>query len=193
MDAAASWVRAEIRLALGDEAGALADSELTLDFARDAQDPQVLFPSLALHARILLAAGRRSEAVRFVDELLELVESSRSGFISYWAMPLAFVLTDLGRNGDLERVIRHARLRTGWGEAADAYGKGALVESADVLAEMGAVSVEAFVRLRAADAFVQAGRRAEADAQLQQALAFYRSVGATAYIQEAEGLFAASA
>jgi class 3 adenylate cyclase/tetratricopeptide (TPR) repeat protein len=193
MDAAASWVRAEIRLAGGDQAGALADSERTLSFARDAHDPQVLFPSLALHARVLEAAGRRPEAVRFVDELLELVESSRSGFISYWAMPLAFVLADLGRSGDLERVVRHARVRTRWVEAADAYGKGALVESADLLAEMGAASVEAFVRLRAADALVQAGRRTEADAQLQQALSFYRSVGATAYIREAEGLFAASA
>jgi hypothetical protein len=49
------------------------------------------------------------------------------------------------------------------------------------------------VRLRGAEALVQAGRRAEADAMLQQALAFYRSVGATRYLREAEALFAASA
>jgi hypothetical protein len=40
---------------------------------------------------------------------------------------------------------------------------------------------------------VAAGRRAEADTQLQQALGFYSSVGATRYIREAEALFAASA
>jgi hypothetical protein len=55
------------------------------------------------------------------------------------------------------------------------------------------VADEAFLRLRAAEALVEAGRRAEADAQLQRALAFYRSVGATAYIRAAEGMFAASA
>jgi hypothetical protein len=70
---------------------------------------------------------------------------------------------------------------------------GAFEEAAEIFGAMGAVPEEAFARLRAAEALVQAGRRAEADAQLQQALAFYRSVGATAYIREAEGLFAASA
>jgi tetratricopeptide (TPR) repeat protein len=93
MDAAASWVRAEIRLARGDEAGALEDSDRTLLFARDAQDPQVLFPSLALQAHVLLAVDRRKEAVPLVEELLELIQANRSGFMSYWAMPLAVTLT----------------------------------------------------------------------------------------------------
>src|SRR5436190_6986318 len=35
----------------------------------------------------------------------------------------------------------------------------------------------------------ESGRRPEADAQLQPALALYRSVGATAHIREAESLF----
>ena len=193
MDAAASWVRAEIRLAYGDQAGALADSERTMLFARDAHDPQVLFPSLALHAHILEAAGRRPEAARFVDELLDLLRSSRSGFVSYWGMLLAFVLVDLERSSDLDPVIENARVGTRWLEAAHAYTTGGLVESADLLEEMGATSVEAYVRLRAAEAFVRAGRRGDADVQLQRALAFYRSVGATAYIREAESLLAASA
>jgi class 3 adenylate cyclase/tetratricopeptide (TPR) repeat protein len=193
MDPAALWIRAEMRLATGDDAGALADSELTLSFGRDAQDPQVLFPALALHAHVLLATGRREEAARFIDELLGLMESRRTGFISYWAMPLAFVLTELGRTSDLKTLFGGARVRTRWVDAAEAYGRGALVESADLLAAMGAVAVEAFVRLRAAESLVEAARRAEADAQLQQALAFFRSVGATAYIREAESLFAASA
>ena len=58
---------------------------------------------------------------------------------------------------------------------------------------MGAVPEEAFARLRRAEALVRAGRRAEADAQRERALAFYRSVRATAYIRQAESLFAASA
>ena len=70
---------------------------------------------------------------------------------------------------------------------------GDLVGAADVLGEIGARPEEAFTRLRAAEALDEAGKRAEADAQMQNALAFYRSVDATAYIEEAEQLFAASA
>ena len=40
---------------------------------------------------------------------------------------------------------------------------------------------------------VAEGRRAEADIQLQKALASYRSVGATRYIREGEALLAATA
>ena len=49
------------------------------------------------------------------------------------------------------------------------------------------------MRLRAAELLVADGRRAEADVQLQKALAFYRSVGATRYIREGEALLAATA
>ncbi len=41
--------------------------------------------------------------------------------------------------------------------------------------------------------FCPLGRRAEADEQLQQALDFYRSVGATQYVRECEALLAVSA
>jgi hypothetical protein len=86
-----------------------------------------------------------------------------------------------------------ATVSTRWLDAAGTYASGAFEEAADVYAEIGSVPDEAFARLRAAEALVAAGRRPEADAQLQQALAFYRSVGATVYIREAESLFAVSA
>jgi len=52
---------------------------------------------------------------------------------------------------------------------------------------------EAYARLRAAEQLVAEGRQAEADAQLEKALAFFRSVGATRYIREAEALLAPAA
>jgi hypothetical protein len=58
---------------------------------------------------------------------------------------------------------------------------------------MGAVTEEARDRLWLAEALIDQNRRAEADVELQRALVFYRSVGATRYIREAEGLLAASA
>ena len=55
------WPRAaQIRLARGDYDGALEDSERVLALTGVAKDPQVLYPSLALHSRILLEAGRPS-------------------------------------------------------------------------------------------------------------------------------------
>ena len=45
----------------------------------------------------------------------------------------------------------------------------------------------------AAERFVADGRRADADLQLQKALAFYRVVRATRHVRQAETLLAASA
>jgi hypothetical protein len=50
-----------------------------------------------------------------------------------------------------------------------------------------------WVRIRAAEQLLAGGRRAEADVQLRKALAFWRSVGGTRYIREAESLLPASA
>jgi anti-sigma-K factor RskA len=77
--------------------------------------------------------------------------------------------------------------------AARAIIDGRLVEAADVLMEMGRFAAAARVRLRAAETFAAQGRRTEANEQLDNALAFYRSVGATRYIRQAEALVAAIA
>jgi len=66
-------------------------------------------------------------------------------------------------------------------------------ESADLLDDIGSVADAAYARMRAAEVLAAEGRRAEADAQVQQALVVFRSVGATAWANEAETLFAASA
>jgi tetratricopeptide (TPR) repeat protein len=55
-------LRASIRLARGDRAGASADSALAIQLARRTKDPQSLAPSLAMRARILVA--RRAEMTR---------------------------------------------------------------------------------------------------------------------------------
>ncbi len=86
-----------------------------------------------------------------------------------------------------------ASLATPWVDAASAICSGELRRAADVLEETGYPTGEAYARLRAAKQFVEEGRRAEADAELNRALAFYREVGATAYVREGEALLAESA
>jgi hypothetical protein len=58
---------------------------------------------------------------------------------------------------------------------------------------MGRFAAAARVRLRAAETLAARGHRTEASEQLDKALAFYRSVGATRYIREAESLLAITA
>ena len=135
----------------------------------------------------------RADAGGLLDELIERRQAFPSGLVSHWVIPFVVVLKALGRAQQLEEIARNATISTRWLEAGLAYASDAFSEAADTLGEMGSRPDEAFVRLRAAEALVEAGRRAEANVQLERALAFYRSVGATAYVREAEALFAASA
>ena len=63
----------------------------------------------------------------------------------------------------------------------------------DTFSTIGSKPYEALARLEAARQLVAEGRRAEADVQLEQALGFWRSVGASRYVREGEALRAASA
>jgi hypothetical protein len=60
-------------------------------------------------------------------------------------------------------------------------------------AKAGSPTWEAHLRLRAAEDLFEVGRETDGGAELEQALAFYRSVGATFYVQRGEKLLAASA
>jgi hypothetical protein len=65
---------------------------------------------------------------------------------------------------------------------------GRLEEAADALDEIGDLPDEAEVRGMAAERMRAEGRTASADDQLERALAFWRSVGATRYLATPEGL-----
>ena len=53
---------------------------------------------------------------------------------------------------------------------------------------MGAATMEARHRLSAAEELIEAGRRTEGEAELERALAFCRSVGASFWIERGEQL-----
>ena len=57
---------------------------------------------------------------------------------------------------------------------------------------MGTPALEAMHRLAAAESSLAAGRREEGEAELERALDFYRSVDATAYLEQGEALLAAT-
>jgi class 3 adenylate cyclase len=174
-------VRAWIRLARGDLAGALEDSGAGLQFARRARDPSALCHSLAVHARALAEAERLDEASAVVDEALALA-AGPGVLASFWTADLADALHALGRTDGL--TAADARPPTRWLAAARCVVAGAFAEAAERYAAMGARPEEAKARLRASATLAGAERRPE----LERALAFYREVEAAAYVRAAESL-----
>ena len=187
-------VRGWIRLARGDLGGALQDADAGLQHARMAKEPQVLYPMLAFRARALLGAGREHEAGADASELLRILAQRGIPVVaSYWSGDLAVTLQALGRGAELLELLTHAKTPTRWFEAAAAVAAGEFQRAADLYDDIEALPEGAFARLQAAKRLVAAGRRAEANAQLSRALAFYRQVGATGYLRESEALLAATA
>jgi len=176
-------LRACILLARDDVEGALAAAARAVELAREAKDPQALRPALGGQLRVAADLGRTAEARLVAQELLSLDGG---------AVVLALVADDLELHDEVAALIAN-KPETPWTLAAAAILAGALEQAAEILEEIGDRPDEAEVRLRAAAALVAAGRRAEADAQLAKALAFYRSVGATRFIREGEALLAATA
>jgi len=185
----ACLVRAWIALARGDVALASTDADRALEFSRGAGDPQNLYPALALRARSLAAAGRRTDAAADADELLQLMREQPS-LPSFWVMDLAIVLSELGRGGELAEAAA-AGPSTRWLEAATAYVAGDPGQAADLCAEIGALPEEAYARLETAVVALAAGRRSEAEDQVAGALEFYRRVAASSYRRHAEMLLPA--
>ena len=111
---------------------------------------------------------------------------------SEWTPDAAIVLPLVGREGQYLEGAKQTGEPSPWRRAAVAYVSGDPLAAAEIYGEMGARPNEAYARLRAAENLVREGRRAEADAELERALAFWRTAGATAYIGEGEALMAAA-
>jgi class 3 adenylate cyclase/tetratricopeptide (TPR) repeat protein len=194
MERACRQVRGLIRLARGDLPGALADASTAVGLATQLRDNEALLPALAFSAHALLANGHIEQAsARASDLLVEIRDHGVMPTNPDWSGQLAIVLHALGRGGELLELAADASIPTPWLEAAAAIAAGDYQQAAATNAEIGSLPDEAFARLRAAEQHLAAGRRAEANAQLQQALAFYRQVAASGYLRESDALVAASA
>jgi class 3 adenylate cyclase/tetratricopeptide (TPR) repeat protein len=196
MEPPCRWLRGRIRLAQGDVAGAQEDAARAIELARLAKDPQVLWPALSFGARALSATDvdRGDELAGEVLAEWRATGFAISGSDSEWLSDLVVALPFLDRQSEfLEATSRAPKIPNPWREAAAAYASGDFRRAAEVYEGIGARPEEAYARLRAAESFVREDRRTEADAELQRALSFWRSVGATAYVREGEALLAESA
>ncbi|HKF00588.1 MAG TPA: hypothetical protein VKG45_16855, partial [Actinomycetes bacterium] len=141
-----------------------------------------LEPALAFAGRALVSAGRVQEATELVDEL---VHGFGHGLITpVLGVDLPSILVAL----DYPATVLAGSTPSLWLEAARTFVAGDPGLAARIYAEIGSKPDEAYARL-------EAGRRQGegGQADLEAALAFYREVGASAYVQEAESLCLASA
>jgi class 3 adenylate cyclase/tetratricopeptide (TPR) repeat protein len=183
-------VRAWIRLARGDHAGALEDSVWALDFARRAEDVPALCQGLALRARVLAEAGNMDEAAAIADDAISAAGAPDT-LTSFWVADLAEALRELGRAEELVRPAPGSRTPTRWLVAARHVVAGEYLQAAEEYAVIGARPEEARARLRASTALASAGDRSAAEAELERARSFYADVEAGAYVRAAESLVAA--
>jgi tetratricopeptide (TPR) repeat protein len=183
-DPAMIALRAWVRLARGDAAGADADSAEAAAQARGS-DAQARAQAMSVRAAIALAVGRPAEAAEPADALVALgpvlLPALNEAFPTF-AMP-AWALRDLGRADDLATLLRATPIESPWMDAAWAIARDDFVRAADILAAMGHGASAAYARLRAGIALTADGRAVEAQAQLAQATAFHRRAGATAFLE----------
>jgi class 3 adenylate cyclase len=177
--------RSLIRLGRADDEGAVYDSEQALAVTERAKDPQARFPATAAAAHVYMELGDPTRARPPAEEFLDAVVAGAGlGFATSALHILSWTMAAVGRGPELIEATKRFGDNP-WARAAATYALGDPVGAAEILGGIGAVNSEAFCRLAAA--------RAGDLAQLEAALAFYRSVGATRYIREGEALLASTA
>ena len=186
-------VRAMVLLARGSADDALADARRATTISRPTRDPQTLNPALAHEARVLVATGDGEAAGAIADELVEAWAATGIRQPHELAV-VPWVFRELGRASELLRALaQDERGVTPWHEAARQIASEELAAAAETFAEIGSLPDEVYARLRAAEAFVASGDRAEADRQLGLLLPVLARLGASAWTAEAESLLAESA
>ena len=170
-----------------DAEGAIDDIERSVAVARAAKDPQVLFETLGDAAFMYAEIDRLEEARTLAEEMVAANPQA-----PLWATTFILVAERLGMANAIRVAFARDRERRGpRGEALTlAVAERRFVDAAEIAARQGSVDMAAVLRGAAAEAFFEEGRPAEAGAQLEQALAFYRSVGGTRFIREIEAQLA---
>jgi class 3 adenylate cyclase len=182
-------VRGYIELARGRRDEGFDDVACALDLARRfADDPDHLAPALVRHAWAELRAGRVAEAREAFAEAVAFF--GRQTFARPWmAAEVAF---ELGETSELREIVGRLPSAPGY-DAMIAVLDGDFERASEQYAAAGIRLFEAEARLRLAEQLLSRGRSGEGELELEKALSFYRSIGATLFVQQGEALLARSA
>jgi class 3 adenylate cyclase/tetratricopeptide (TPR) repeat protein len=179
--------RGYMTLARGRTESALPDFRRALEMAREGSsgDPDVLVPALVRNAWADLRIGREDEARDAFAEALPLL--MEYPYTRPWMVAeVAFELGDTS-------VVRDALLQLP--PAAGRHGMLAVLDgdfaaAADLYAAANLLLFEAEARLRWSEQLFSEGNRAAAEAEVEKALAFYRPIGASLFVERGERLLA---
>jgi tetratricopeptide (TPR) repeat protein len=178
-------VRAWMRHGRGDVIGASEDAERALELGRRAGDPQALLPSLVQCSYFEAMSSRLERARSLAREAIDFIRAHPdNGMILEVLTP---VVGRLGLRDEVAELLARAP-DSMFEDAGSAAVAGDHARAAEIFAAAGAPTHEAFQRLAAAESLINAGRLEEGEVELERALAFYRSVGATAYIDRGTAL-----
>jgi tetratricopeptide (TPR) repeat protein len=191
MDPTILLCRAYIFAARGEDAAAEADLELALAAIDPSGGVQAIAPNLNAAAQVNQLLGRHDRALELVDRLLDVLQSLSARAPGMRADNAA-VFYRAGRANQWLEVITRICAETGRVWAATLVCSGRAADAAEIYAHGGQANEEAVARLLGAEQLIASGRRAEADVQLQKALAFYSRAGASRIVAQAEALLAAA-
>jgi hypothetical protein len=190
MDASGFATRARMRTARGDAELAMADVSACVASGRRVSGGQSFCFAVSFGARFS-AESDPAAAAEMLDEVLSSIEGEPWIWGPACLVDLAYALRALHREHELADSI-DAAYPTKWLAAARAIAAGAFVEAAHVFDDIGARPDAALARLYAGRQLVAAGESSAAAGHLHEALAFWRSVAATAYIDAVEALLEAT-
>jgi tetratricopeptide (TPR) repeat protein len=185
-------VRAQMVAARGEGAVAMDCVRRAVDLSRATGEAQFIWGSLIEYAQIARRVGLPDESRAALAEVVAaFAESETVGDAQDEHVNLIHELAAHGCYAEAREVL--ARMPPSrWTDVCSSVLEGDFEAAADNLDEMGEQSRQAELRLSAARGLASEGRLAEAEKQLEPARAFWQSVGATAYLRDADELVAAA-
>jgi class 3 adenylate cyclase/tetratricopeptide (TPR) repeat protein len=183
--------RARMLLAEGRVDEAVVDAERAAELVRTGGSFQSLCDPLAFRARLHTECGEADAAVQVNAALLNAWTETRSVYLDNWLLDAWYVAWRTGDEEWLGDAISTMPPNAWLATAASMIDRD-FAGAAAQLDEMGAASLAALVRLWAAEWLVEHGRTAQTAPFLERSLAFWRSVGASAYTRRGESMLAAA-
>jgi DNA-binding SARP family transcriptional activator/class 3 adenylate cyclase len=186
-------LRASTQLARGDLEGAAENTKNALARARQTKDPQLLAPVLAMRASVLLARNERNDAAKLALEVLTLGSPPLTALLELFStanpIEFAWLLNELNLSDELRQALASTP-STPWMDGARAIASGKFADAVEIVTQLGLPAIEAHTRLRAAQALTEAGDLSKSHEVLAPALVFFKKVGATRYLAQAQELLA---
>jgi class 3 adenylate cyclase/tetratricopeptide (TPR) repeat protein len=183
--------RARMLIAEGDLAQATADVERALELTEAGRSFQSQCDPLSFRARLHAELGELDGARRRTVELVGLWAETRSAHLNQWVFEAWYAARCTDEEARLDAAIATMPPNP-WAEVAAAMIRRDFAAAAFRLDEMGAISAAALARLGAAEWLVEQRRSAEATEYIERSVAFWRSVGATAYARRGDSLLVAA-